>query len=60
MLTQRAAHLHDHAGQISFPGGRIETSDATPIDAALREAQEETGLPANHVEVLGLSLIHIW
>lgn len=53
MLTQRAAHLHDHAGQISFPGGRIETSDATPVAAALREAQEETGLPANHVEVLG-------
>lgn len=53
MLTQRAAHLHDHAGQVSFPGGRIETSDATPIAAALREAQEETGLPANHVEVLG-------
>lgn len=53
MLTQRAAHLHDHAGQISFPGGRIETSDSTPEAAALREAQEETGLPANHVEVLG-------
>ncbi|MBR8654828.1 CoA pyrophosphatase [Achromobacter sp. Marseille-Q0513] len=53
LLTQRAAHLHDHAGQISFPGGRIETSDPTPEDAALREAHEETGLPAEHVEVLG-------
>ncbi|WP_050692311.1 CoA pyrophosphatase [Bordetella pertussis] len=53
MLTQRAAHLHDHAGQVSFPGGRIEVSDATPVAAALREAQEETGLPVQQVEVLG-------
>lgn len=53
MLTQRAAHLHDHAGQISFPGGRIETDDASPVAAALREAQEETGLPPEYVDVLG-------
>lgn len=53
MLTQRAAHLHDHAGQISFPGGRVEVSDSSPVAAALREAQEETGLPADRVEVLG-------
>ncbi|MBV7482263.1 CoA pyrophosphatase [Bordetella sp. BOR01] len=53
MLTQRAAHLHDHAGQISFPGGRLETTDATPVDAALREAEEETGLPIDYVDVLG-------
>lgn len=53
MLTQRAAHLHDHAGQISFPGGRVETSDGTPVAAALREAEEETGLPVDRVEVLG-------
>jgi len=53
MLTQRTAHLHDHAGQISFPGGRIEADDASPVAAALREAQEETGLPPEHVEVLG-------
>lgn len=52
MLTRRAAHLNDHAGQISFPGGRIETWDASPEAAALREAQEETGLPLEHVEVL--------
>jgi len=52
MLTRRAAHLHDHAGQISFPGGRIETFDASPEAAALREAQEETGLPLEYVEVL--------
>jgi len=53
MLTQRTAHLHDHAGQISFPGGRVETTDATPVDAALREAEEETGLPTDYVDVLG-------
>ncbi|OZI19592.1 CoA pyrophosphatase [Bordetella genomosp. 9] len=53
MLTQRTAHLHDHAGQISFPGGRIEETDASPIAAALREAQEETGLAPEWVDVLG-------
>ncbi|ANN77129.1 CoA pyrophosphatase [Bordetella flabilis] len=53
MLTQRTAHLYDHAGQISFPGGRIEDSDASPVAAALREAQEETGLSAEWVDVLG-------
>ncbi len=54
VFTERASHLHDHAGQISFPGGRIETSDATPEAAAKREAQEETGLPPSHVDVLGV------
>jgi len=53
LLTQRAAHLTDHAGQISFPGGRIEPSDEHPIAAALREAEEEVGLPASHVDVVG-------
>ncbi|SAI68079.1 hydrolase [Bordetella ansorpii] len=53
LLTQRAAHLHDHAGQISFPGGRIEDDDASPVAAALREAQEETGLGQEYVDVLG-------
>ncbi|WP_144639061.1 CoA pyrophosphatase [Bordetella genomosp. 13] len=53
LLTQRAAHLHDHAGQISFPGGRIEDDDASPVAAALREAQEETGLGQEYVEILG-------
>jgi len=53
VLTERASHLHDHAGQISFPGGRIEETDASPEAAALREAQDETGLPPAHVEVLG-------
>lgn len=53
MLTERTAHLHDHAGQVSFPGGRIERSDASPVAAALREAEEETGLAPALVEVAG-------
>lgn len=53
MLTQRTAHLYDHAGQISFPGGRVETCDGTPVATALRETQEETGLEAGYVEILG-------
>ena len=44
LLTQRAAHLNDHAGQIAFPGGKIDVTDASPVDAALREAEEEIGL----------------
>ena len=54
LLTQRTAHLRDHAGQISFPGGRCEEQDASPIETALREAQEEVGLSPDQVEVLGL------
>jgi 8-oxo-dGTP pyrophosphatase MutT (NUDIX family) len=53
LLTQRTAHLTDHAGQISFPGGRIEPSDQHPVAAALREAEEEVGLPASHVDIIG-------
>ena len=53
LLTQRTEHLRDHAGQISFPGGRIEPGDASPAAAALREAGEEIGLAAAKVEVLG-------
>lgn len=53
LLTRRTAHLHDHAGQISFPGGRVEDDDAGPIGTALRETAEEVGLPAAAVEVLG-------
>lgn len=53
LLTQRTAHLSDHAGQISLPGGRIEPSDPDHVHAALREAEEEVGLPPSHVEVIG-------
>jgi 8-oxo-dGTP pyrophosphatase MutT (NUDIX family) len=53
LLTQRAATLKDHAGQISFPGGRIEPEDADPWRAALREAHEEIGLRADFVEFAG-------
>jgi 8-oxo-dGTP pyrophosphatase MutT (NUDIX family) len=53
LLTQRSPHLADHAGQISFPGGKIDAIDATPRDAALREAEEEVGLGRSFVETLG-------
>jgi 8-oxo-dGTP pyrophosphatase MutT (NUDIX family) len=53
LLTRRTDHLHDHAGQISFPGGRQEPEDADEVATALRETQEEIGLPHHHVEVLG-------
>ncbi len=53
LLTLRAADLADHAGQISFPGGRIEPEDPDASHAALREAEEEIGLPMSHVEVVG-------
>jgi 8-oxo-dGTP pyrophosphatase MutT (NUDIX family) len=53
LLTQRAATLKDHAGQISFPGGRIEPEDADPWRAALREAHEEIGLSESFVEFAG-------
>jgi 8-oxo-dGTP pyrophosphatase MutT (NUDIX family) len=53
LLTQRTAHLSDHAGQIAFPGGRIEPTDLDATAGALREAQEEIGLPSSHVEIIG-------
>ena len=53
LLTQRTQHLAAHAGQISFPGGRQEASDVDAIEAALRETDEEVGLPRDHVEVIG-------
>jgi 8-oxo-dGTP pyrophosphatase MutT (NUDIX family) len=53
LLTQRTAHLTDHPGQISFPGGRAEEYDASPIETALRETEEEIGLDRRHVEVIG-------
>jgi 8-oxo-dGTP pyrophosphatase MutT (NUDIX family) len=53
LLTQRTAHLRDHAGQISFPGGRVEADDVSPVHTALRETEEEIGLSREHVEILG-------
>ena len=53
LLTQRTAHLYDHPGQISFPGGRSDSNDLSAEFTALREAEEEIGLPKNKVEVLG-------
>ncbi len=53
LLTQRTAHLSNHAGQIAFPGGKVDASDADPIAAALREAWEEVGLPPACVQVIG-------
>jgi 8-oxo-dGTP pyrophosphatase MutT (NUDIX family) len=53
LLTMRAAHLNDHAGQISFPGGKIDATDNSPLDAALREAEEEIGLDRSYVEPIG-------
>ncbi len=53
LLTQRSAHLNDHAGQISFPGGKIDAIDASPLDAALREAEEEIGLSREFIDPIG-------
>jgi len=53
LLTQRTAHLMAHAGQISFPGGRIEDADPDAVAAALRETEEEVGLPPDRVSVIG-------
>jgi len=53
MFTQRTAHLTDHGGQISFPGGRVESSDAGREDTALRETEEEVGLSRACITLLG-------
>jgi 8-oxo-dGTP pyrophosphatase MutT (NUDIX family) len=53
LLTQRTDHLHDHAGQISFPGGRMDEGDSDPNDTALRESEEEIGLHRQGVEIIG-------
>lgn len=53
LLTQRTAHLRDHAGQVSFPGGRVEAEDLSAVHTALRETEEEIGLDRERIEVLG-------
>lgn len=53
LLTVRASHLPKHAGQIAFPGGKVEAHDASPIAAAIRETHEEVGIASHHIDVLG-------
>ncbi len=53
LLTRRTAHLRDHAGQISFPGGKVEAHDADAVATALRETEEEVGLARRYIEVIG-------
>jgi 8-oxo-dGTP pyrophosphatase MutT (NUDIX family) len=54
LLTQRTAHLNDHAGQVSFPGGRRDDADADAVATALREANEEVGLDHAQIEVISV------
>jgi 8-oxo-dGTP pyrophosphatase MutT (NUDIX family) len=59
LFTKRTAHLNDHAGQISFPGGKIDASDDSPTAAALREAEEEIALARNFVRPIGYLDVHM-
>lgn len=54
LLTKRASHMRKHAGQVAFPGGAVDSTDASLIAAALREAQEEVAIPPEAVEVIGI------
>ena len=58
LLTLRNPHLRAHGGQIAFPGGKIEEADATAVEAAIREAEEETGIPPSLVKPLSLLDLH--
>lgn len=58
ILTKRSSHLKHHPGQIAFPGGKVDPTDATPEAAALRETQEEIGLPPDRVQILGTLPVH--
>lgn len=58
ILTKRSSHLKHHPGQIAFPGGKVDASDAGPEAAALRETQEEIGLPLSRVQILGTLPVH--
>ena len=53
LFTQRTAHLSRHAGQVSFPGGRVDDGDLSPLETALRETQEEVGITSNFISVAG-------
>jgi 8-oxo-dGTP pyrophosphatase MutT (NUDIX family) len=58
ILTKRSSHLKHHPGQIAFPGGKVDATDASPEAAALREAQEEIGLDPSRVEIIGTLPVH--
>jgi 8-oxo-dGTP pyrophosphatase MutT (NUDIX family) len=58
ILTKRSSRLKHHPGQIAFPGGKVDDTDAGPVEAALREAREEIGLPAGSVDILGTWSAH--
>ena len=53
LLTQRTTHLNNHAGQVSFPGGKVDANDTSPEETALRETEEEIGLARRHIHLLG-------
>lgn len=59
LLTQRTAHLSNHAGQVSFPGGSADDGDSSPIETALRETEEEIGLDRRHIEIIGVLPDHV-
>lgn len=59
LLTQRTVHLPTHAGQIAFPGGKVDAQDASVRDTALREAHEEVGLEPHHAEVIGQLPVYV-
>jgi len=59
LLTRRTQDVETHKGQVSFPGGLCDQQDAGPADTALREAQEELGIPPDYVEVMGF-LPEVW
>lgn len=53
LLTRRTDHLSHHAGQVAFPGGRVDQTDSGPVDTALRETEEEIGLHRSHIDIIG-------
>lgn len=58
LLTKRTDHLNNHAGQVSFPGGRADAGDCSPLDTALRETEEEVGIQRGLIEAVGLLPAH--